>query len=243
MFACRLLWNGPGPKAWENLLLSKVIQLWAQLLSNSSSTQSEMFLPQNNPRCTRAACWILIDSLVVKMNPGSSVCVSRLVERCEYTAGSVGMKVTGNGDFCQVFPVLLGDWDSQAEACLLLFSLGTKAVMLGCQSTWLLSLGTVPISLICLLFPSEGLCCNRRREGGIGKILPCFIDNITRDWADFIMRAIHVKERGERVFYGAGFGCSSAGALLDPLFYSVSSQSASDSTSWVTFCQEHNTGY
>lgn len=33
-----------------------------------------------------------------------------------------------------------------------------------------------------------------------------------------------MKERGEHVFYGAGFGCSSAGALLNPLFYSVSSQ-------------------
>lgn len=131
-------------------------------LSNCEHNSSQTALAPNQwdvlaskqPPVYEAACLILPGSFVVKMTPVSSVCVSRLVEGCEYTAGSVGMKVTGNGDFCQVFPVLLDDWDSQAQACLLLFSLGTKAVMLGCQSTWLLSLGTVPISLICLLFPS-----------------------------------------------------------------------------------------
>lgn len=52
------------------------------------------------------------------------------------------MKVTGNGDFCQVFLVLRGDWDSQAEACLLPSSLGTTAAMPACLSTWLLSPGS-----------------------------------------------------------------------------------------------------
>lgn len=36
-----------------------------------------------------------------------------------------------------------------------------------CLSTWLLSMGAVPIPLICLLFSCEGLCCKRRNEGGI----------------------------------------------------------------------------
>lgn len=189
MFVCRLLWNGPGPKAWENLLLSKVIQLWAQLRSDSFSTQSLRCSCLKSTLDARGRMSNPYWCFVVKMTLCSSICVSRLVEGCEY---SVGIKVTGNGDICQVFPVLLGDWDSQAQACFLLLSLGTKALMLGCQSTWLLSLGTVPISLICLLFPREGLCCNRRR-GGSGNILPCFIDNIPRDIEDVIIRATHVK--------------------------------------------------
>lgn len=175
MFVCRLLWNGPGPKAWENLLLPKVIQLWAQLYSNSFGTQS---LKRSRLKTTLDAQGVMPNPhwcFVVKMTPCSSNFVSRLVEGCECVAGSVGIKVTGNGDFCQVFPVLLSDWDSQARACLLLLSLGTKVLMLDCQSTWLLSLGTVPIPLICLLFPREGLRCNRRREGN-GNILPCFVE-------------------------------------------------------------------
>lgn len=37
------------------------------------------------------------------------------------------MKVTGNGDFCQVFPVLPSDWDSQAEACHLPLQPGNRS--------------------------------------------------------------------------------------------------------------------
>lgn len=114
------------------------------------------------------------------------MCVQTCGRVC--AAGSLGMDVTGNGDFCQVFLVLLSDSDSQAEACLLPSSLGTREMMPACLSTWLLSLGTVPISLICLLFSCEGLCCNRRKEGGeIGNILPCFTDNVSRDRDDFLI--------------------------------------------------------
>lgn len=52
-----------------------------------------------------------------------------------------------------------------------------------------------------------------------------------------------MKERGKYVFYGAGFGCSSAGGLLNAVFYSVSSQSATNSMSLITFWRKHNTGY
>lgn len=45
-------------------------------------------------------------------------------------------------------------------------SLGTRAVRPACLSTWLLSLGAVPIPLICLLFSCEDLCGKRRKGGG-----------------------------------------------------------------------------
>lgn len=179
---------------------------------------------------------------VVKTTLYSSICVSRLVEGCEYEAASVGIKVTGNGGFCQVFPVLLSDWENQAQACLLLLSLGTKELMLGCQSTWLLSLRTVPISLICLLFPREGLWCNfRKRGGGSGNILPCFIDNIPRDREDVVIRATHVKESEEDMLSGADFGCCRAVVLLNPLFQSWAGSQWQ--AAWVTLCQEQITGY
>lgn len=161
------------------------------------------------------------------------------------------MKVTGNGDFCQVFLVLLSDWDSQAEACPLPSSLGTRAVMPACLSTWLLSLGAIPIPLICLLFSFEGLCCNRRKGGGgLGNILPCFIDNISRDLDDVFNKDINISEGNwETCVLCSRFwlrSCS-VGVILSPLFLLGQDLEASGfvrcpdcSTGWVTLCQGQN---
>lgn len=167
------------------------------------------------------------------------------------------MKVTGNGDFCQVFLVLLSDWDSQAEACPLPSSLGTRAVIPACLSTWLLSLGAVPIPLICLLFSCEGLCCNRRKGGGVcvwgggENILPCFIDNISRDLDDVLIWTRH-----KYIWRELGNMCSLQQILVKilqcwcntkPFILLGQDLEASGfvrcpdcSTGWVALCQEQN---
>lgn len=109
---------------------------------------------------------------------------------------SLGMKVTSNGDFCQVFLVLGRDCHSQAEACLRPSFMGTRAAMPSCLSAWLLSLGAVPILLICLLFSCEGLCCKKEKKSWVvglvglrrsrvgGNAHPCFNDSASGDLKD-----------------------------------------------------------
>lgn len=76
---------GLGLQAWENPLLSKVIQLWAQLLSNNYSTQSRRVsclktTHNAQDRTTNPPWWFLCRDSHFTL--GSSVCVSRLVEGC-----------------------------------------------------------------------------------------------------------------------------------------------------------------
>lgn len=107
-------------------------------------------------------------------------------------------------------------------------SLGTGAVMPACLSTWLLSLGAVPIPLICLLFSCERLCCNRRRRGRGGGIQPCFIDSVSRDSDDVLIWTRHKyieRGTGKRVLCSRFWlGLYSDDVIPSPLFYTAKTQ-------------------
>lgn len=108
--------TGLGPQAWENPPLSK----------NCEHNPSQKQLPNHGEFLVTKHIVHKTEQLILT---GGFFCrkscfYSQFVcpDLCKRGCGEsvnrgMTMLVTANGDFCQVFLVLLSDWDSQAEAC------------------------------------------------------------------------------------------------------------------------------